>query len=329
MANHADAANAASELVAAVDLGGTKMLGVLMEVVDGRVRIHTRLRRPTQAQGNEAVTAGVLALLHELMQAAATLSRSVLSIGIGSPGTIHPDGVVADATNLSVKDLHLAALVRKTFALPTQVIHDVKAAALAESYFGAGQGSGYLAYLGLGTGIGMGLVLDGKVYQGSLGRAGEVGYVPVRQANAFTVLEAVAAGPAIARQAQLGLHNGHAHSLLAQHAASISAITTEHVAEAARQGDAFALSLLHTAADHIGWVLAGLINVLDLSCVIIGGGMAQMGEMFIEPIRAATWRYVLPTYANTIRIVASELGNDAGAIGAGAAALLAVKTESI
>ena len=301
-------------LVIGVDLGGTKTLGVLMDVADGQFRIHTRLRRLTQAQGNDAVTAVVLALLRDLMREADKLGRNVAAIGVGSPGYIHPDGIVVEATNLSIKDLPLAEHVRAAFALPTQVIHDVKAAALAESRFGAGrqigQRSDYLAYIGLGTGIGLGLVLDGKVYQGSLGRAGEVGYVPLKPQGIpdFAVLEALAAGPAIAKQAR--------------HIPTLGNLTTEQVAEAARAGNAAAQRLLHTAADHIGLVLASLINVLDLNCVVVGGGMAQMGELFIGPIRAATLHYALPIYRDYTRIVAAALGNDAGAIGAGTAALL-------
>jgi glucokinase len=304
-------------------LGGTKILGALVNS-DGQVLAQQRW--PTPAGNNESIRGGVLMAADSLVRLAQQKDITIHGIAVGAPGYIDEGGMILDATNLGVANLPLRADIETAFGLPTLVMHDVKAAALGESKFGAGVGSQHMAFISLGTGIGAGLILRGTLYEGAGGRAGEIGHVCIqRDGPACTCgrrgcLEMVAAGPAIARQGQVKAAEGE--SAMTQLAGGEpSKITSEIVAEAAQQGDVPALEILHLVADYLGLTLAGLINVLDLDHVIIGGGLAQMGSVLLDPIRQATFNYALPIYSNTTRITASALGPQAVVVGAMAALL--------
>jgi glucokinase len=314
---------AGRRVVVGLDLGGTKMLGILM---DDQARVRLRLRRPTPIGSNTAVREGVLSLVSELLQAGRDAGDSPAGIAIGAPGFIHPEtGAILDAQNLGVHNLPLREIVAQTFGLPTRVLHDVKAAALGEARFGAGAQARHLAFLNIGTGVAVGLILRGQVYSGAAGRAGEIGHVCMQRDGPACVcgrrgcLEALASGPAIVRQAQAAIARNQDTAIFRLADGDASQITAETVAEAARQSDDLALALIAEAADYLGLAVAGLINVLDLECVIIGGGLSQMGDLFLDPIRAAAAGYVLAEYRETVPILPPALGADAGAVGAAAA----------
>lgn len=318
--------------VVGLDLGATKMLGVLM---DERATVWRRVRKPTPLGGNAAVRDGVLDIIAELVLAGRDSGSAPVGISIGAPGFIHPEnGAILDASNLGVRDLPLREIVAQTFGLPTLVLHDVEAAALGEARFGAGVGSRYLAFLNVGTGIAVGLILRGQVYAGAAGRAGEIGHVCVQRNGPPCVcgrrgcLEALASGPAIARRAQSAIAQNQPSAILTLVGGALDQITAETVAEAARQGDALALALVAEAADYLGLAVAGLINVLDLECVIVGGGLSQLGDLLLKPIRAAAANYVLADYRDSVPILPPALGTDAGAVGAAAALLDEGKQES-
>jgi glucokinase len=178
-----------------------------------------------------------------------------------------------------------------------------------------------------GTGIAVGLILDGQIYQGAASRAGEIGHVCMRPRGPLCncgrrgCLEALASGPAIARQAQTAIAQQRPTMILGLANGAPEQLSAEIVAEAARQGDRLALEIIGGAADYIGPAIAGLINVLDLQCVIVGGGLAQMGDLFLDPIRSAVYSHVLDEYRDTVPILPPALGRDAGAIGAAAVLL--------
>lgn len=312
-------------VVAGLDLGGTKMLGILM---DGRAGVLARVRRPAPHDDGAALSEAVLQVLSELLRMGREAGTPPAGIGIGAPGFIHPEsGTILEATNLGVRDLPLGEIVAQAFALPTRVLHDVKAAALGEARFGAGAGAQHLAYLNAGTGISVGLILHGELHAGAAGRSGEIGHVcvqrdgPACSCGRCGCLEALAAGPALVRQARAAVANRPDSAILRLAGGVAEGITTQIIAEAARQGDALGLALIDTAADYLGLAIAGLIDVLDLERVIVGGGLSQMGELFLGPIRAAVARYVLPVYRDTVPILPPALGAEAGAVGAAGAVL--------
>lgn len=313
----------ASRCVIGLDLGGTKMLGVVM---DGQARVLAHVRKPTPASGNSAIRDGVLDILTELTEAAVVVDQRPRGIAIGTPGFVDSEaGVIVEATNLDVRHLPLGLIVREAFALPTLVVHDVKAAALGEARFGAGQAASHLAFLNLGTGIGVGLILDGAIYGGAAGRAGELGHVcmqrggPLCACGRHGCLEALAAGPALAHDARNAIRQGRPSQIVSIVNGALDQIDAQAIARAAQAGDSLALELIATAADYLGQAVAGLINLLDLDRVIIGGGMAQMGPLLIDQINEAAQAYLLDEYQGKVPILPSALGADAGVFGAVAA----------
>ena len=307
--------------VIGLDLGGTKVLGVIM---DKKGNVRHQLRVPTPQGGNAAICEVILETLTSLLNLAEKTSTEIAGISIGVPGYVDSSrGVILDASNIDVKNLALGSVVRKRFSLPTLLVHDVKAAALGEAHFGAGVGVPYLAYLNVGTGISVGLILDGSVYQGMAGRAGEIGHVVMQRGGAFCscgrrgCLETLASGPALVRRAQK-LVTQMPDSLLAKLAGERE-VSAEVIAQAAGQADPAALGIVHTAADYLGQAVAGLVNVLDIQRVVVGGGLAQMGAVLFEPLRAAVAAYVLEEYRTILEVVPSKLGVTAGAVGAATA----------
>ncbi len=306
-----------------LDLGGTKMLGL---VTDERGQVFVRRRKPTAAFGNEAVRDVVLDILRELFQAAAGIDGELAGIAIGAPGYVDTaTGIVLDATNLGVRGLPLGEVVSQAFGLPVVVVHDVKAAALGEARFGAGRGGNHLAFLNVGTGIAVGLVLGGRIYEGASGRAGEVGHVVMQRSGPLCncglrgCLEALASGPAVARSARDAIGRGRHSTMIELVDGVLDRLTAETVAEAARQGDGLALELIGEAAGYLGLAIAGLVNVLDLQHVVVGGGLAQMGALLLDRIAAAAADYILQDYKDEVSIVPSMLGANAGILGAVAA----------
>ncbi|CAA9323878.1 MAG: hypothetical protein AVDCRST_MAG93-5875, partial [uncultured Chloroflexia bacterium] len=299
-------AMAANEVIAGLDIGGTKMLGVL---IDTHGTIQTRMRRPTTMRGDTAVRDSVIDMLGALIEAGREQGLSTVGIGVGSPGYVDTEhGVIVDATNLAVLNLPLAPIISETFGLNAIVMHDVKAAALAEAHLGAGAGARHVAFLNIGTGIAVGLILDGRVFQGAGSRAGEIGHVvmvpdgPPCPCGLRGCLEMLAAGPAIARIARERVRSYPGSLIGTLVEGDHDAITAEIVAEAARQNDALAVEVIAQAANYVGLAIAGMINVLDLEYVIVGGGMAQMGELLLGPIRTATQRYALSEYRDPVPI---------------------------
>lgn len=309
-----------NDVIAGLDVGGTKLLGVL---VDRHGVVRSRLRRPTTFRGDDDVRDGILTTLKDVIDIGREQGYVTVGVGVGSPGYVDSEhGVIVDATNLGVIRLHLAPALSETFGVNALVLHDVKAAALAEASLGAGANADHLLYVNLGTGIAAGMILDGQVFHGSGYRAGEFGHI-VMEPNGEPCpcglrgcLELLAAGPAIASQARARLA-ASPDSLIGTLAhGDLSTIRAETVAAAAREGDALALDVLGNAATYLGLAIATQINMLDLETVVIGGGMSHMGDLLLDLIRAATDRFVLKDNRPLVPIVPSALGGDAGAIGA-------------
>jgi len=323
-----------------IDLGGTKTLGLLLDEAD---TVLARTVTPTDASGNEAVQAGILDVLRWLTRKAAEQNVEVTAIGVGAPGFIDADlGVMADASNLQVRNLPLVNGIESALGLPAVLVHDVRAAALAEGRVGAARGAKNFVYINVGTGIAAGFVFDGVLYAGDGGRAGEIGHVVLRANGPLCscgkrgCLEALASGPAIERAAWAAL-NANPTSLLAHlartaaHRALPQELTPKsddlanggimrNLAEAAEAGDDAAQTVLGGATGHLGRVIAWLVDSLAPERVIIGGGVALLGTVFLEPLARAAKARTLETNWHPGLITAGELKGNAGAIGAALAA---------
>ena len=162
--------------------------------MDERATVQLCVRRPTPPGSGTARCDAVLDVLAELVEAGRSIGRSPVGIAVGALGYVQPEtGVILDATNLGVRNLPLGEIVAKTFDLPTVVIQDVTAAALGEMQFGAGAGARYATFLNVGTGIAVGLIFNGQVYQGAASRAGEIGHICSASAGRSATVAGVAA----------------------------------------------------------------------------------------------------------------------------------------
>jgi len=306
--------------VVGIDIGGTKTLSA---VVDNQGRVLARHRIETPQQGPEAFVAVLAQELGQLLLQAGLRREDVAGVGVGAPGPLDPrTGVVFEPPNLTGwRDVPLQDMLQRLTGLPAHVENDANAAALGEVWIGAGVGARDLIYMTVSTGIGGGLIFDGDLYHGVSGYAGEIGHMTVEPEGPICPcgrrghLEAVAAGPAIARMAGEAVRTGRTTRLSAF---PPEALTAAAVAEAAMAGDTVAREVYERAARYIGLALASLINVLNPELVIIGGGVSKVGDLLFGPVRRVVRERAYERTADVAKIVPAALGDDVGVIGAAA-----------
>lgn len=303
-----------------IDVGGTKV-NALRVARDGEIL--DRKNAPTPAHDEEATLAAMIDLARALQ------SDDVLAVGVGAAGMVDSsDGILRFAPNLAWRDLPIAARMREALDLPCQVDNDANVAAYAEFRFGAGRGYRHLLLVTVGTGIGGGIVSDGRLFRGAYGFAAEIGHIivepggPLCGCGNLGCWEQVAAGRAIDRMGRSAARE-HEDSILRRLAGEDpDRVTGRLVTEAALQGDEAALRVLNEVGRRLGEGIAGLVNVLDPQIVVVGGGAIRAGDLLLDPARAAFAEAIEgPEYRPKVPIVAAQLGPDAGAVGAAALAL--------
>lgn len=302
-----------------IDLGGTK-LHALVADAQGRILLRKRASTPSEG-GNKQISSAIIDIAEDMLAEAEAENIEILSIGVGSPGFISEDGTIEDASNLGIINLPLGEMLREYFKRPSLVLHDVKAAVLGEATFGSAKGMRNVAYLNMGTGVSVGLLLDGRVHQGARGRSGELGHIQIRKDGPLCscgrrgCIEVYISGPALERRASEALAMTSEGSILRSAADTTGRIPARAIAEAANDGDALAQRLLRETAEYVARTAGALDNVLDLKCVIVGGGLANLGEAWFEMIRSAVDNYLLEDDEERMRVVAASLGDDTGAMG--------------
>lgn len=303
-----------------LDIGGTKIAALLVDE-DGAVR--ARHVVPTPADDAEAIVSVAVAA------AGAVRTSDVVAVGVGVPGLVdHGSGVLRYAPNLAARELRIGELIAQAMQLPCEVDNDASVAAWGEFLFGAGRGSTHMLMVTVGTGIGGGIVSNGKVFRGSQGFAGEIGHVivdpdgPICGCGNRGCWEQVASGRAIDRLAREAVDQ-HPGSLLSQLAdGDRTKVNGTVVTRAAEGGDEVARGILVAVGQRLGQGIAGLVNVLDPDVVVVGGGAVHAADMLLEPARAAFRGSVeAPSHRSEVPILSAQLGNDAGAIGAAAMAI--------
>jgi glucokinase len=301
-----------------IDVGGTKVAAVLVGR-DGAVR--ARDERSTPARDQAATIAAIVDA------ARAVGSAEAVGVGVAAAGLVDRSGTVRSAPNLSWREAPLASQVGAALGLPTVTDNDGTAAAWGEFRFGAGRGSGSLLMVSVGTGIGGGIVLDGRPYRGANGFAAEIGHVVVEPdgppcgCGNRGCWEQVASGTAITRAGRDAVTR-HAHSMLAERTdGDPDVVTGAMVTEVARDGDTTCRGILVEVGHRLGVGIAGLVNVLDPSLVVVGGGASDADELLLAPARDAFRRTVeAPDVRPDVPIVRAALGIDAAGVGAAALA---------
>ncbi len=311
-------------LALAVDLGGTKMNVALVHPDGG---IASRRLYPTRSgEGAKAVMERLLLAIGETLARVKLTKPEVVGIVVACAGIIDMNkGIVAESPNLpGFSHVHLRDIIAREFGVKCYLINDASAAALGEYKFGVGARSRIrnLIYLTVSTGIGGGMVIDGSLYLGANGSAGEIGHMIIKadgppcKCGRLGCLESLASGWAVARDAVEFLKKGEESSILRLADGKMELVTAAVVSAAARQGDVLARRVIDNAANYLGIGLANIINVFNPEVVVIGGGLAKMGNLLLEPACrvAKSLAFALP--GNRARIVRARFVVNAGILGA-------------
>jgi glucokinase len=316
----------AGELAIGIDIGGTKVAG---GVVDAEGQVIRRARRdtPHRSTSPNVVEDTIVEVVAELLDVArADGLAEVVAVGIGAAGFVAADrATVVFAPHLSWRDEPLEANLQRRVAVPISVDNDANAAAWAEWRFGAARGESHVMMVNLGTGIGGAIVTDGEILRGRFGIAGEFGHMQVVpggqrcECGNRGCWEQYASGNALVREARSLMTAGSplASDLIARVDGDPAALTGPMITEAAREGDATATELLAEIGQWLGVGIANLAAAFDPGLFVIGGGVSAAGDLLLEPARATFRRHLTGRgYRPEAVIVAAQLGNEAGLIGA-------------
>jgi glucokinase len=306
-------------LVLGLDVGGTKLAAGVV-AADGTVLSHLRTASNVP-DGPDRMIARHLELGRQAVRVAGVQWERISAVGIACGGPLDPDaGIIQSPLSLpGWDDIPLVRIVEDALDRPAVVDNDATACALAEYRFGAGRAreSRHLVYLTISTGIGGGLVLDGLVYRGAAGNAGELGHLTVdylgRQCACGRrgCLEAYASGTNIAVRAREALATGRPSSL-----ARLDRIRAEDVAAAARAGDPLATDIWDETTAILGSAVANILDVFNPDLVVLGGGVTRSGNQLLHPVREAGLRQAMPPARRAADIVLAALGDEVGVVSA-------------
>jgi glucokinase len=292
------------ELVIGVDLGGTK---IAAGAVDRRGAVTARIERPTPTSSEDEL----LRALDELVESISQDVGGVEALGFGIPSTIDQrSGLAVSSVHVPLMDVDLRTRMGERFELPVAIDNDGNAAAIAEWKLGAGAGARDMIMLTLGTGIGGGLILDGKPYRGSMGAGAELGHMVLNYDGPRCI------GSCPGRGHFEALVSGTAADAVARSVLSEDA-TGHDLVRLASEGDARATEALAGLGRILGAGLASLVNVFNPEVIVLGGGFGKAGELLYGPARDVVAEEALAPARDVVRIVPAELGAEAGLIGAG------------
>jgi glucokinase len=306
------------EFVFAADLGGTHLR---VATVDRNGKISCRQVQPTpQGEKPNEIVRALIDAVHECERKTAAQGGALSAVSVVVPGTVNvADGVVVKAPNVSCLDgFRLAAALESELEWPVILENDANAAAIGEMWQGAGQGHRTLICVTLGTGVGGGIILDGKLWRGADGSAGEIGHIGVDpfagvacMCGSRGCLEVYASATAIVRmtrEARPRYPNSILHNT--------EDLTSAKIYQAGREGDELAIEVFRQMGVYLGIGLASLINVLNPEIVVIGGGLSNGWELFEKHMHQQVIERAFPIPARRVKIVRAQCGDDAGLLGA-------------
>ena len=347
-----------TQFVLGLDLGGTKIAG---GVVNWRGQLFSNVRLKTPAQGMRKDLAALFDAAHAAVSAAKIPWGRIRAVGVGVPGAFDPRTETVWAPNLpGWSKVRLKHLLEDAFRRPICVESDRNVQALAEAWLGLGAQSQIrnLVFLTVGTGIGAGLISEGRLIPGAHGVAGAAGWMVIDCAwkpeyKRLGCFEALGAGPAVAKLGKLAWEQNRTSliGVLAQRGRvatnhvgpngvrpsgerraplqkSTGNITAEVVAAAARRGDQAARRVLEEVGTNLGLGVANIVSLLNPEVVVLGGGLAAIGNLLLAPLRKAVRQWGQPLARRQVRIVISRLGDEAGILGAARYALLRMEEMS-
>ncbi|MBI4064341.1 MAG: ROK family protein [Elusimicrobia bacterium] len=299
-------------LIVGIDIGGTKIMAGLIRLpsdASGKAVILKKVEQPTAKKRESAITQ-ITSIAAELIQN----EKSIKGMGVAAPGPMDAKrGVLLRAPNLSGwENIRLKSLLEKKFRVPVALENDANAAALAEALWGAGKGKRHVLFATISTGIGTGLVIDGRLYRGATGFALEGGHLTIDRNGASCncgqkgCIEAYASGPAIAKRARKVLVNAP------------PALSSLYIEKEAKKGNAACKKLIEDAAFDLGLWLGNMVNLFDPDVIVLGGGVTSFGKHFFDVIKQTLPKFSVNPKANEIPVIPAKLGRDMGIFGAAA-----------
>jgi len=305
------------------DLGGTNIKVGVVDVENGKIVIEESA--PTLArEGHDAVMARMADLINKVIEESGIPNEEIGGVGIGAPGVLDLDkGLVLFLPNLpgTWPNVPLVDTISGKTGLPVYILNDVRAITFGEWKFGAGRGVDTMACFAIGTGVGGGLVINGRLHLGINGTAGELGHQsidfngPKCGCGNRGCVEAYASGPAIAAAAAKVVMQGGTTKIAEMVDYDLNKITPRVVYEAALAGDKTANEIYQQAGEAIGMGVSNVLVAVGARKVVIGGGVAAAGDLLLEPIRRTIQEHVFVMPKDLVEVVPAELGNDAGIIG--------------
>jgi glucokinase len=303
-----------------IDLGGTTLKGALVssggEILQG-------IRIETEQENSELLFKQIVDAVRSLREDAVSGDR-VAGIGIGIPGLVNRKTnrieVMPNLPALAARDL-IGELQSET-GLPVALDNDANSAAYGELQAGAARGRQEVFFVTLGTGIGSGLIINGQIYRGATGFAGEFGHMTIDPEGIecacgnIGCLETIASGPNIVRRTRERLYRDRTSSLSRLAIPRDRELTAEDIARAAREGDEMAQVMMERTGMFLGIAIAAVINLLNVEMVVMGGGVMEAGDLILKPTVKETRRRAFPPSFNSCEVVIAQLGPQAGMIGA-------------
>ncbi|HVS21903.1 MAG TPA: ROK family protein, partial [Pyrinomonadaceae bacterium] len=308
------------DLVCAVDLGGTNLRAANIDR-DGRIYVRVRTATPETVKAEDIVSA-IVAAVRECETEGLNRGAQIQAISVVVPGSVHAETrVVVNAPNIpSLPGFRLASALREALDRPVLLENDANAAALGEMWQGAARNCKTIICLTLGTGVGGAIILDGKLWRGVDGTAGEIGHASVDpfgevkcKCGNVGCLEVYASATAIVRMTRdkIAKHPGSA-----LHSINADELTSENICGAAIEGDEFAIEVFRSMGVYLGVAMADVVNIFNPEMIVIGGGVSAAWDLFAQHAREEVIKRAFPVPAQRCQIVGAECGDDGGLLGA-------------
>ncbi|OGW92711.1 MAG: hypothetical protein A3G36_03875 [Omnitrophica bacterium RIFCSPLOWO2_12_FULL_45_13] len=314
-------------LLLGIDIGGTN---IKIALIDKKGRIKAKKTFPTaDFKGNRALIERITGETKKLLAEYGVVKKDIIGVGVGAPGAVDiRSGTVHYLTNVpDWSEVPLGNILKNKLGLLTFVDNDVNVMALGELFFGSGIGAKNMLCVTLGTGVGGGLILEGRLYRGSSYAAGEFGHVPINitgprcNCGSWACVEAYVGNNYIVRDVITQIKKGEKTLIKKLVNGKLSKITPEIISRAARAGDRFAKEIWRDVGNKVGTGLAGVVNLLNVEKIVIGGGVAEAGKILFDSIKKTIAARAMKLPAKTVKVVKAKLRRDAGLIGAAALVL--------
>lgn len=315
-----------SPLYFGIDLGGTNIQAAIYDTAKKEIVIRDGTKTKA-TEGSDAVLGRIAKICNKLMDKANLKPEEIAGLGIGAPGAIDFDhGLVLDAPNLGWVDYPLQKELSKLLPFQVVIDNDVNVGAWGEYKAGAGKGYDDQMAVFVGTGVGAGIILNGKVYSGARHTAGEIGptIIAGRGSLGHRTVEDLASRTAMVRRIRHMIEYNHPSVVKDIVEGDLTRIRSKVIAQAFEKGDALTVEIVEDAARYIGMAIANAVTLMSLPCIVLGGGASEaLGKPWLKLVRASFEQHVFPDKLKDTKIVLSELEDNAGPIGA---ALLAADT---